>query len=73
MLFLAAAALVAAAPQPAPQAPVTASVQAQATIRIISGVEVRFGGASSAGAPAPRDSTIQLNGSAQPARLVEFE
>jgi hypothetical protein len=73
MLILAAVALVAAAPQPAPQAPVAANVQAQATIRIVSGVEVRFSGATSADAPPLRNSTIQTNGATQPARLVEFE
>jgi len=73
MLVLAAAALAAAAPQPAPQVAATARVQAQATIRIIAGVEVRFSGASTRDAPPPRNSTIQANGSTQPARLVEFE
>ena len=73
MLVFAAAAIAAAAPQPAPPAPVTASVQAQATVRIISGVEVRFSAANAGDVPLPRDSTVQANGATLPARLVEFE
>lgn len=71
MVALLALALVASAPQS--PTPTTASVQAVATVRIISGVRLKLDGTSNADAPTPRDSTIVTKGQAQPARLIEFQ
>ncbi|HEY6049436.1 MAG TPA: hypothetical protein VIV07_10375 [Sphingomicrobium sp.] len=48
-------------------------VQAQATVRIVQGVQLKLDGATNADAPAPHETTVDSNGSAQPARLIEFE
>jgi hypothetical protein len=73
MLWLAAATIVSATPQPAPASPVRAVVQATATVRIISGSRIRLDGQPSADAPAPSDGLVHTEGAAQPARLVEFQ
>ena len=74
MLWLAAAAMTAATPQPAPSSPMRAVVQARATVRIISGQRIRFDGRPSEDAPRPSDSVVHTDGkAAQPARLVEFQ
>lgn len=52
----------------------TASVQARATVRIISGVRLKLDSPTNADAPAARDSfVVARDGSHQPARLIEFE
>jgi hypothetical protein len=73
MLWLAAAAMTAATPQNAAPEPVRAIAQAQATVRIISGARIRFDGQLSADGPSPSDGVIHTEGTAQPARLIEFQ
>ena len=73
MLLLAAAAITASAPQSAQQASVWPMVQAQATVRIVSGVRLRLGEAENGDAPAPRDTVIHTDGTARHAKLIEFE
>lgn len=73
MLLLAAAAIAASIPQGAPQVVARASVQARATVRIISGAEIRFAQQSTPDVPAARETLIRNNGVAQPAKLVEFQ
>jgi hypothetical protein len=73
MLLLAAAA-VALLPSDAPRRPGSASAQAQAIVRIVSGVRVRFDGRTNAGAPPARNTFVRTAGAIlQPAKLVEFE
>ena len=69
MLLLAAAALAGTHPPPH-YGPV---VQARATVRILSGVRLRFGEKPGRGVPPPRDTILVLGGTAKPARLIEFE
>jgi hypothetical protein len=71
MFLLAAAALVAAqTPPPAP----SATAQATATIRIVAAVRLKFGAAVNPGAPPARDALLRLgDGTAQPAKLIEFQ
>src|SRR3954447_17394550 len=73
MLWLAAAAITSASPQNAAPQPVRAIVQAQATVRIISGTQIRFDGQASADTPAPTDGVIHTEGVPQTARLIEFQ
>jgi hypothetical protein len=71
MVVLAAVLLAATPPQPRP---VGAAVQATATIRVIRAVHLKFGGARSGDAPAPRSSSVKgADGSVQTASLIEFE
>lgn len=72
MLALAALAMAASQPLPAP-VPAGPSVQASATVRIVSGVRLKLDGSTNPGAPAPRDTMVQSLGEQQPARLIEFE
>ena len=73
MLFLAAT-IAAAAPQGAPPRPVGASVQARATIRIISGAELRLGKVRSADPFLERDTVVQsATGQAERVRVFEFQ
>jgi hypothetical protein len=73
MLLLAAAAIIASAPESAPMAGV--SVQAMATIRIISGVRLSLGKEQNdPDIPRLRDAEIHTaDAQLQPAKLVEFE
>jgi hypothetical protein len=48
-------------------------VQAQATVRIVQGVQIKLDAASNQDAPAAHQTNVQSNGSAQSARLIEFE
>ena len=73
MLLLAAAAIAAAAPPSAQQPSVRPMVQAQATVRIVSGVRLRLGEVQNGDAPAPRDAVIHTDGAARRAKLIEFE
>ena len=70
MIILAAAALVSLAPQPAP---LRASVQATATIRVIRGVQIKFGEANPEAPPARACVLKGADGSIQRAKLVEFQ
>ena len=70
MVILAAAALVSLPPQPAP---LRASVQATATIRVIRGVQLKFG-AHNPDAPPARECALKTaDGSVQRAKLIEFQ
>lgn len=72
MLALVAFAAVVSAPQPQPVS-TGPTVQARATVRIVSGVRLRLDGTVNAAAPAPRDATIRTADAVQPARLIEFQ
>jgi hypothetical protein len=78
MFWLAAAAAIAAY-TPVPQAAsagwrATASVQARATVRILSGVRLKLDSPTNPGAPAAHNSMfVASDGSRQPAKLIEFE
>jgi hypothetical protein len=74
MLFLATAAAMALMPQVPPNGGVRASVQAQAFVRIITGVSIRLGqGALSGEAPRPHLTLAKADGSTKRANLIEFE
>jgi len=73
MVLLVAAAVASAAPQAPSVAPVGASVQARATIRIISGVQLHFGDERGAEGLLPRATIIRSAGVDQPAKLIEFQ
>ena len=73
MLFLAAAAIAASTQQPPIRGPVAPTVQARATIRILSGATVRFGEARADGEGTQRDTTIRTDGSVKTAKLIEFQ
>jgi hypothetical protein len=73
MLVLAAA-ILAAPPPAAPSARASASAQAIATVRIISGAVLRLGeGPRSGIAPMAQDTVVHADGALRPARLIEFE
>ena len=73
MLWLFAAAAAAnAAPEPA-NAPAPVVVQATATVRILSGVQLKLDSPTNEGAPPARETTVTADGIQKPARLIEFE
>lgn len=71
MIGLAALALAANA-QP-PRSPTAVVVQAEATIRIISGVAVDFSGKPAGDVPVARETTVRVEGAPERVRLIEFE
>ena len=74
MLVLAAAASLALAPDPAPPARTSATVQARAIVRIVSAVSLRLGVGTLRGeAPPVQNAVVHTDGSARPARLIEFQ
>jgi hypothetical protein len=75
MLLIFASAILASAPSAVGHLPVRPQVQATATVRIISGVQLRLDGRANPHAPAPRPAMIELErGTAKvAARLIEFE
>ena len=48
-------------------------VQATASVRILSGVQLKLDAPTNAGAPPAHDSAITADGTRQPAHLIEFE
>ncbi len=73
MFMLLAAAIAVPAPEAAPAPPVRATVRATASVRIISGVTIAWGTASS-DVPKLRVTKVRdATGAAQPIRLIEFE
>jgi hypothetical protein len=75
MFLIAAAAIASSVPQ-APPAMMSAgaSVQATATIRVISGARVSFGTEQSGpDVPQPRPTMVKTGDLQQPARLIEFQ
>lgn len=70
MLLLAAATLVTAPPPPR----VSASVQATATIRVVSGVTLKLDGSPNPDAPPAREIVLKAaDGSTQPMKVIEFQ
>ena len=67
-----AAAAVSVAPAP-PRSPVAATVEARATVRIVSGVRLHFAADHGRDGLVRRDTIIRSAGAAQPATLIEFE
>jgi hypothetical protein len=71
MILLAAASIASAPPQ---SRPVSATVQATATIRIVAAVQLKLDAATNRGAPPTRDSIVRsADGSVQAAKLIEFQ
>lgn len=75
MLWIAAAAAFAASPaQTGGWRPSSSAAQATASIRIISGVELKLDAVENLGAPAAHESKVTTEeGQVRPARLIEFE
>ena len=75
MLWIAAAAALAATPaQTGGWRPSAVAAQATASIRIISGVQLKLDASENAGAPLAHDSQVTTEeGQVRPARLIEFE
>ena len=74
MILLATAALATASPPNYQPSRSAVTAQATATIRIVSGITLKLGLASNPGAPPTQDTTIRsLDGSAVPAKLIEFQ
>lgn len=73
-MFVLAAALAATAPPSSAPATAHVAVQATATVRIISGVRLKLDSATNADAPPAHDGLVTTNdGTAHPARLIEFQ
>lgn len=73
MGFAAAVALASTSAPPGDWRPV-ATVQATATIRIISGVSLKLDAARNDGAPSAHESKVRTeDGLVRPARLIEFQ
>ena len=75
MLLLLASAFLAIAPHGTASSPARPQVQATATVRIVSGIQLRMDGRANPTAPQPRPAMIELErGTAKvAARLIEFE
>jgi hypothetical protein len=74
MILIAAAAIAASSAPVSPWRASGAVAQAQAMVRIVSGVRLHLGQESNEGAPSLRDTVVRTQGAAvQPARLIEFE
>lgn len=67
------AAIAASSPETAPARPVSATVRATASVRILSGVSIRWGAASSELPKMHLSQMRDASGAAQPIHLVEFE
>jgi len=74
MIILAAAAFSTSSPQPAAPSRTAVTVQATATIRIVSGIVLKLDAPTNPGAPPSRNSVIHAaDGSTAPAKLIEFQ
>ena len=73
MLWLIAAAAAANAAPQSDSRPSPVVAQATATIRIISGVQMKLDSPTNEGAPPARETTVSADGTQKPARLIEFE
>ncbi|HYX45557.1 MAG TPA: hypothetical protein VE820_01850 [Sphingomicrobium sp.] len=71
MVLLILAANAATVPERAPSA--RAVVEAKATVRIISAVQLKLDSPVNPKAPLAHDSKVTADGKVQPARLIEFE
>jgi hypothetical protein len=58
---------------PAASAPVAASAQATATIRIVRAVRIEFDGRADADIPRLRTTEVVVGGTKLPAKLIEFQ
>lgn len=73
-MVLLAAALATSAPAPSVPSTPRVEVQATATVRILSGVRLKLDSPTNADAPPAHDSIVTTkDGTAQPARLIEFQ
>jgi hypothetical protein len=73
MILLVVAAAVFASPSP-PSHPVSAMAQATATIRVVAAVRLKLDGSDNPGAPPARNAVLRSSdGTAQPAKLIEFQ
>ena len=71
MFLIAAAALATVAPH---SATTSAVAQATATIRIMTAVRLKLDAPNNPGAPTARNAVVRLtDGTAQPAKLIEFQ
>jgi hypothetical protein len=71
MFTLAAAVLATAAPH---SAATSAVAQATATIRVVTAVRLKLDASDNPGAPTARNAVLRLkDGTAQPAKLIEFQ
>jgi hypothetical protein len=73
MLWLAALALAANTQQQPQPLAAPVSVQADATVRVISGVVVDLTGQATADAPPVRETSVRIEGAPERVRLVEFQ
>lgn len=74
VMFLLAAAIAAIAPGASTAPSAAVAVHATATVRILSGVRLKLDSPANAGAPPAHDSVVTTNdGTAHPARLIEFQ
>jgi hypothetical protein len=71
MFWIAAAALTASSPAQGTQPRV--SVEAIATVRILSGVRLRLDSPTNRDAPRAHDTIVITDGNRRPAKLIEFE
>ena len=65
--------MTAATPHIAQSQPTPAVVQARASVRIVSGARISLSGDPNSDTPPPTQSVVHTEGTAQPARLIEFE
>jgi hypothetical protein len=73
VLLVTAAATALASSTPAAH-PISATVQATATIRVVTAVRIRFDGQTNPGAPAVRDAVLRsIDGTTAAAKLIEFQ
>jgi hypothetical protein len=72
MLWLAAAAVAASTSAP-PSGPAPVTVEATATVRIVSGVRLRLDALRNVGAPPAHQTLVVIEGNPRIARLIEFE
>ena len=73
MLWLIAAAAAANAAPSTGNSPAPVVRQASATVRIISGVQLKLDSPTNDGAPPAHESKVKVDGEQQSARLIEFE
>lgn len=73
MLWFAAVAMTAGTPQIARSQPMRAAAEAQASVRIVSGMRIHLDGHSNADAPRPSDGMVHTEGTVHSARLIEFQ
>lgn len=73
MLWLAATAIAASAPNGASDGPARATAQARAMVRIVQGTTLRLTGEVNADAPPPREAIVHSEAGPKRVRLIEFQ